>query len=352
MEVDVLVIGQGLCGTWLSYYLEKNGLSYHVLDNGNPESSSRIASGLINPVTGRRLVKTWMIDVLMDHAKNAYSQFGNELGIPLIDEHTLINFPPSLQMKEAFASRAADTLPYLHEDVDEKGWTPYFHSTFGSYAIKPCLLVQTRALLDKWRQHLIKLGKYATQTFNQEEVILLKDQVRYGTLTARCIIFCDGTSSFNNKWFHRLPFAPSKGEALWIKVSGLPSSYIFKKGITLAPWENEVFWVGSSYEWEFIDPGPTPEFRTSCEQQLKEWLKIPYKVIDHRSSIRPANLERRPFVGLHPIHRQIGILNGMGTKGCSLAPYFAKQLAAHLKSGEQILPEAHVHRFARILAKP
>ncbi|MFM2145304.1 MAG: hypothetical protein RL732_140, partial [Bacteroidota bacterium] len=93
MQVDVLVVGQGICGTWLSYYLEKQGLSYHVLDNEHPESSSRIASGLINPVTGRRLVKTWMIDDLMEHAQNAYSDIGNELGINLIEDHTLVNFP-------------------------------------------------------------------------------------------------------------------------------------------------------------------------------------------------------------------------------------------------------------------
>jgi hypothetical protein len=41
----------------------------------------------------------------------------------------------------------------------------------------------------------------------------------------------------------------------------------------------------------------------------------------------------------------------MGTKGCSLAPYFARQLCDHLCSGLPILPEADVKRFRRILGE-
>jgi glycine/D-amino acid oxidase-like deaminating enzyme len=59
---------------------------------------------------------------------------------------------------------------------------------------------------------------------------------------------------------------------------------------------------------------------------LKTWLKVPFKIIDHKASVRPANIERRPFVGFHPTLKNIGILNGMGTKGCSLAPIFCKAI--------------------------
>ena len=34
------------------------------------------AAGLINPVTGRRMVTTWMIDELMPFARNAYREIG------------------------------------------------------------------------------------------------------------------------------------------------------------------------------------------------------------------------------------------------------------------------------------
>ncbi|HMC99901.1 MAG TPA: FAD-dependent oxidoreductase, partial [Ferruginibacter sp.] len=110
-------------------------------------------------------------------------------------------------------------------------------------------------------------------------------------------------------------------------------------------------WVGSSYNWEFDNAYPSSAFRDTTEAALKEWLKIPFKIVDHYAGIRPATLERRPFVGLHPHQPNIGILNGMGTKGCSLAPFFAKQLVDHLLHNQPITPEASVSRFQRILSK-
>jgi hypothetical protein len=56
-------------------------------------------------------------------------------------------------------------------------------------------------------------------------------------------------------------------------------------------------------------------------------------------------------VGLHPVHTNIGILNGMGTKGCSLAPYFARQLVEHLLYQHSITGEADIKRFSRILSR-
>ena len=65
-------------------------------------------------------------------------------------------------------------------------------------------------------------------------------------------------------------------------------------------------------------------------EALNDWLRVPYKVIDHFAAIRPANTQRRPFIGMHPVYKNIGIFNGMGTKGCSLAPFFAEQFTSHI----------------------
>ncbi|MBL0154470.1 MAG: hypothetical protein IPP93_13685 [Chitinophagaceae bacterium] len=102
---------------------------------------------------------------------------------------------------------------------------------------------------------------------------------------------------------------------------------------------------------EFEHTGPTEEFRIKTESNLKEWLKLPYTVTAHFAATRPATLERRPFAGIHPLYPSIGILNGMGTKGCSLAPYFANQLCRHPVYGEPITPEADVKRFTRVLSR-
>src|ERR1700761_6929324 len=99
MQVDVLIIGQGICGTFLSRELEKAGKSFIVIDELDPAAASRVASGVINPVTGRRIVKTWMIDELLPFAWNAYQTIGNTLGIDCISMKPVIDFFPSPQMR-------------------------------------------------------------------------------------------------------------------------------------------------------------------------------------------------------------------------------------------------------------
>ena len=137
-----------------------------------------------------------------------------------------------------------------------------------------------------------------------------------------------------------------------VEIPDLPASYIYKKGMMLVPLTTPgLWWIGSNYAWQFDTPDITTEFREKTEALLKEWLKLPFTIKAHLAGVRPATLERRPFVGLHPLYKNIGLLNGMGTKGCSLAPFFAKQLVEHLCYGKPINPEADINRFQKILSR-
>ena len=139
---------------------------------------------------------------------------------------------------------------------------------------------------------------------------------------------------------------------LIIESEDLSNEHIFKKGLMLAPlFQKDLFWVGSSYQWEYQHANPTKEFYEQTNNLLNHWLKTPYKILDHKAALRPSTLERRPFVGFHPQYNSIGILNGMGTKGTSLAPFFANQMAQNILFDAPFTPEADVKRFSRILSK-
>ena len=132
-----------------------------------------------------------------------------------------------------------------------------------------------------------------------------------------------------------------------VEINGLPLHLVFKKGMSLVPFRENIFWLGSSYEWTFENDQPTESFRLQAESWLNHFLKLPYRILEHFAAIRPATLERRPFVGFHPLVPQIGILNGLGTKGCSLAPYFARQFADYLRERKEINPLADIRRFGK-----
>ncbi len=350
MTIDYLIIGQGLSGTFLSYYLLKAGKKIVVIDKNKPFTASKVASGLINPVTGRRVVRTWRIEELLPFALKAYTELGNEFGKTLIKECSVLDFHPGIQMKEAFEKRLIEEQDYLYMPSNFK-WKDFFNYHFDIGEISPCLLVDINFMLEHWRDKLKSENSLIDEEFFWKDCIVNDDYITYKNITAKKIICCDGVSGIDNPFFKNLPYAPNKGEAIIARIPDLPSNHIYKQGISIVPWKDNLFWIGSSYEWNFTDTQPASAYKEKVTNLLKYWLKVPFEIVDHIASVRPANMERRPFVGLHPKFSAAGILNGLGTKGCSLAPFFAKQFADHLVEGKPIYADADVKRFEKILAR-
>ena len=352
MRVDYLIIGQGISGTWLSYYLQKENKSLFVIDNHFPNSPSRIAAGIINPVTGRRHVEVWMAKEILPFAYEAYHQIGNELNITAISQKNIIDFFPTPQMQVSFMQRVEEKAEYVSSPAEQNNFTSHFNYDFGYGEIKPVYTAYLETLLPAWRQQLKEKELLVEEEFDINQLQVSHNKIEYKDITTGKIIFCDGNSSAANPYFNLLPFAPNKGEALIAEIPDLPINNIYKKGMMLVPLAAPgLWWVGSNYAWKFDNPDPTNEFRQKTEALLKEWLKIPFTITAHLAGIRPATLERRPFVGLHPLHPAIGILNGMGTKGCSLAPFFAKQLVDNICYNKPINGEADIKRFQKILSR-
>ena len=336
----------------LSWFLYKEGKSFLVIDDGNEHSASKSAAGIINPVTGRRYVSTWMIDEVMPFAVNTYNEMGTHLHSNFVFQKNIIDFFPSPQMRDAFVTRITEDDTYVHSYPDQNKFNRHFNYDFGCGEVSPVYTISQQLLLASWRKKLSTINSLLEEKFNIEELDVEKKGLRYQNILAQKIIFCDGISSMNNPWFNLLPFSANKGEALIIKSDELTIEYIFKKGMMLCPLPvQNTFWVGSNYLWEFKDDQPSEQFYTQCTALLRHWLKVPFKVLFHKAAVRPATVERRPFVGFHPKNNNIGILNGMGTKGSSLAPFFANQLAQNLVYGFPISDEANIFRFSRILSK-
>jgi glycine/D-amino acid oxidase-like deaminating enzyme len=119
MHVDFIIVGQGISGTFLSYYLYKEKRSFVVIDNNGNNSPSRIAAGIINPVTGRRMVTVWMADEILPFAWNAYDEIGQDLSITAISQKNIIDFFPNPFMRENFLKRLHEGNDYIQAVTDE-----------------------------------------------------------------------------------------------------------------------------------------------------------------------------------------------------------------------------------------
>ena len=89
-EVDFIIVGQGLAGTCLAWELRLLRASVVVIDREATVTSSRVAAGLITPVTGKRLVKTWRWDELRPAAWEFYRHIESELGCSFLRETSMV----------------------------------------------------------------------------------------------------------------------------------------------------------------------------------------------------------------------------------------------------------------------
>lgn len=361
---DYILIGQGISGTMLSWFLHKAGQRVLVYDDARPGTASRIASGIINPVSGRKFELAWLYEIIYPVAERTYREMEAELQISCFHERDIWNVWPSAQMRDAFARAVRmqeaqsgsgavgyqDVQPTSASSGTQRMIQPAIprhentlHQPFGAGIVKGAN-VQLNTLLPAWSRRL----DIRNEWFNPAELELTAQGVRYHDVSAKAIIFCEGVGSPANPYFGKVKFLPNKGEALVIRTA-LHTPDIIKKGITLVPLEEDVYWAGATFSWDYADAAPSAEKRAEIEDALQQLLKVPYTVEAHLAAIRPSGPDRRPLVGMHPRFPQVGIFNGMGSKGCSLAPWAAQQFVHHLLEATPLQPEIDIKRYFNTL---
>ena len=111
------------------------------------------------------------------------------------------------------------------------------------------------------------------------------------------------------------------------------------------PLDNELFWVGATYDNSDKKSIPTQLKKEWLIEKLESIITLPYKIIDHKASMRPTTIDRRPMIGFHPDYKNIYLLNGLGSRGVLLAPTLSCWLYNHIYKSAPIPKEVDVERF-------
>ncbi|MCH7408311.1 FAD-binding oxidoreductase [Belliella sp. DSM 111904] len=350
MEVDFLLIGQGIAGTVLSYRLIKSGYKVMVLDQPELNQSSRIAAGLYNPVTGRKMVKTWNADLLFPEIESLYKEMEQVLNTKFL--HSCGIYRPFLSVEEQneWMGNSGDekfekyineiaTISRHKELVDEFGGVLLNHSGY----------LDVNTMLDAYNSYLLDRNAVRLEAFDEQYLELEENQVNYKDIRANSIVYCNGLGSMKSDFFAFLPFAPVKGEILDINQPFQPKEVI-NRGVFRITLPQGLLRVGSTYSWHDLDEGPTARAKNEILERLDNLMKIKEKeVVNHKVGIRPATKDRRPFLGKHPKHESVYIFNGFGAKGVSLIPYYSKMMVDLLINKNEPHSDVNISRFFKYI---
>jgi glycine/D-amino acid oxidase-like deaminating enzyme len=218
---DYLIMGQGLAGSLLAWELSRRGRKVCVIDNGHRHASSWVAAGLINPVTGLRMVKSPHTEAWLQAAGETYAELEQVFGLTLRHHLPMWRLFTREKQREAWQERLADPAyaDYLGPVQTAEQAGPY-QARHGFGVVNHTGNIDTKALLSEIRTWLQGQGAYVEKEVDYAEIRLEEGSVRWGELSAPRLIFCEGWRGVDNPWFGHLPLTPVKGEILTLQHAG------------------------------------------------------------------------------------------------------------------------------------
>jgi glycine oxidase len=326
---DVLIIGQGLAGTMLAWELERAGIAFTIVDQGHTTAATWAAAGIINPITGRRLVKSWRIDELLPAARVAYQAFERAHGAPIWREMRVRRLFADDRERNVFAQKhATGELAPFSAAGDEHG-----------FWVQGAVRVDLRTMISMARARWRKMGRLRESICSLERELEQHDRV----------IDCSGTAAARAGGFSFVPWECSKGEMIEVNVSAgsLDPEVVINCGHWVLPVAPETAWVGATHDPGAVDATPTTKGRAALEASAAKLIRGAFRVVAQRAGIRVNLPDKRPVAGSHPGNPRLGIINGLGAKGALWAPMLARQWGNHLVQGVPFEREIDVQRFAR-----
>ena len=346
-DCDCLIVGQGIAGTTLAWHLIEAGQRVLVVNDSARPSASLVAAGIYNPLTGRKLVKTWLADELFPYAAQFYTRMEQRLKSKLLHPQNIYRPYRSAEERKNYLAYASepDISKYIVHNPDSQVSISGLVAPFGGLEVTGSGWVDLNAFLEKSREEFVGNSQYLESDFQYNDLTISDEGVVWKNIKARKIIFCQGFDARENALFDWLPFNPVKGQILDVTFSDFSADKIVNQGIFILPslTEGECR-VGATYSWHDLDWETTEDGRDYLENKLRPLVSGSYEIKNQQAGIRPSCKDRRPLVGVHPKHKAVGIFNGLGTKGVTLAPYFARELVEYLCQGKELNPEVNIDR--------
>jgi glycine/D-amino acid oxidase-like deaminating enzyme len=345
--VDYIIVGQGLAGTVLAHALHKEGKTILVAEDESPDAASRVAAGLYNPVTGKRMVKTWKANDLFPFLEMFYKEMEDQLGENFLHELPIYKPFGSIEEQNHWISQTsfADIKDLVDTSVPASKYAQFIDNKYGGFETLRSGYLDVWKMVSLYKLFLIENDLYVKNKFDPLDMVFHEDCVEWNNIKAKKIIFCEGYKATLNPYFNWLPFVLAKGELITVKMDNADINGIINKGVFVIPLGKGEFKVGATYQWDYKDNNISDSAEKELSQKLEMLMKVPFKVIKQECGIRPTVKDRKPFIGLHPQYKFLGIFNGLGTKGVSLAPFYATMFCRFLEYGEELDHDINIDRF-------
>jgi glycine oxidase len=283
-----------------------------------------VAAGIINPITGQRIVKSWRVETLLPLASETYHALEQQLGVSLWRDLRVRRLYLNESERRILAEKQArgELADYVRGHDGEGFW------------IEGAARVDVALMINAARARWLSAG-----VLQERRVDLHRARDQH-----ELIIDCTGK---DHRSFDFVDWQYSKGETLTVAIEGLRPDVVLNRGQWLLPVSHGRAKFGATQGPGQRDLTITTAARMSLEAALRAMTSDPFAVTDQQAGVRVYVGDKRPVVGRHPGGSRLGLMNGLGAKGVLFAPGLARQWVNHLRDGVPFDREVDVGRLAR-----
>tara|TARA_B100000900_G_scaffold416123_1_gene449267 strand:- start:2334 stop:3386 length:1053 start_codon:yes stop_codon:yes gene_type:complete len=348
-SVDYIIVGQGLAGTLLAHDLLEKNQSVLIIDKPHAAMASKVAAGLFNPIGVKRCIRSWRADDFLPFAIERYKSLEKKLGTTFINIKPIFRLFANKDNRKHWQVKCSnERLNDFIGDFEPPNSYTYLKDDFGGASISPAGYLEVLKFLDASKVFFKSIDCFLKEEFNFD--LLDEEAGFYKGIQAKKIIFCEGFRAIYNPYFKYLPFSPTKGEILTIRIPKLENMRkIVSKGVYILPLGNYLYRVGATYNHHEWNEQVTTEGITFLNDKIEQILDEEYEVVSEKAGVRPTVRDRKPFLGEHPKHKKLAIFNGLGTRGVIQGPYLSGHFTRFLITSEKVCQEADIQRYRGLL---
>lgn len=345
MEVDYIIVGLGIAGICLCETLENHKKSFIAIDGGLKGSTAN-SGGVFNPTVLKRFNAAWNVSNFYPVAISFFPKLEQKLGKRIFHETPILKIFKSIEEQNdwSVASDKRELEQFLSAELVLNG-NPNIQASLGFGKVTGTARIDTGMLLSEYREYLKSKQQLIEEEFIYSYLENSRQNVRYNSITARKIIFCEGSSVRNNPFFPKTAIVPNKGEYLVIKAPQLNLSTFLKGPFYIIPQGNSYYKVGATFGRDDVSTTPTTEARAEIVSKLKTMINCPFEIVEQTVGIRPTTKDRKPLLGSFANNIKITFFNGLGTRGFIMAPLLSEIVYDFIENGKPIPLEMDINRI-------
>ncbi|MGB1033127.1 MAG: NAD(P)/FAD-dependent oxidoreductase, partial [Flavobacteriales bacterium] len=319
---NYLVVGQGLAGTLVSWKLHQRGANFHVIDEEREITASKVAAGMWNPISFRKVIPTWEAATMMNHVNGTYPEMEKELGVSFVHQREVLRFFPNDEYAQTWQKQVQKPEVAQHLGEPKELAFPLVDKPHG--CVVNAGYVDINTMIHAWRESLSSRKQYNKGSFS--EVKRDKDNWVYKGVEYTRVILCLGVGMLDLEQYNLDGWLrTNKGEVITLDLESKVHQ-IVNNGKWLLPLEGGGYKLGASYDWRVADEKPTDEVREVLLEKMSQMVQEEPIIKLHEAGLRPTTKDRRPLVGSLDESQGLYIFNGLGTRGVLIGPYCAEEL--------------------------